>query len=62
MPSRILEMIREKVKLLDEQPPKPQQQNNQQTKKTKQLTLERKEENNIKKNKCLFSKHLYNII
>ena len=42
MPSRILEIIREKVKLLNEAPPKPQQQNNQQTKKTKQLTLERK--------------------
>ena len=42
MSSRILEIIREKVKLLNEQPPKPQQQNNQQTKKFKQLTLERK--------------------
>ena len=67
MPSRILEIIREKVRLLNEQPPKPQQQENQQTKKQlssaqllslnyvqakpKQLTLERKSENNLKKKK-----------
>ena len=42
MPSRILEIIANKVKLLHEPPPKPQQQNNKETNKTKQLTLERK--------------------
>jgi len=42
MPSRILEIISERVKLLHEPPPKPQQQNNKETNKTKQLTLERK--------------------
>ena len=57
MPSRILEIIREKVILLNEAPPKPQQQENQQTKKSKQLTLERKSENNLKNKKCIFSKH-----
>ena len=51
MPSRILEIINEKVKLLNEPLPKPQQQENQQTKKPKQLTLERKSENNLKNKK-----------
>ena len=52
MPSRILEIIREKVELLNEQPPKPQQQENQQTKEAKQLTVERNIGNNLKnKNK-----------
>ena len=63
MSSRILEIIREKVKLLNEPPPKPQQQENQQTKKPKQLTFDasragigsksadRKSENNLKNKK-----------
>ena len=57
MPSRILEIIREIVKLSNEPPPKPQQQENQQPKKTKQFTLERKTENKLKDKKLLFSKH-----
>ena len=57
MPSRILEIIREKIRLLNEPPPKPQQQENQQTKKPKQLQLDtsksadRKSEHNLKNKK-----------
>ena len=40
MPSRILQIIAERVKLLHEPPPKPQQQENKT--KTKQIHLENK--------------------
>ena len=49
MPSRILQMIADRVKLLNEPPPKPQQQQEKKTK-TKIIPLENKQSSKPIKN------------